>query len=198
MSSSLAIADIRQALTRRLFPSITTWNRLEARPRTTSFDRALRAEVRDALWMLTKQWQMGEFRGSDAGSPVFAKLQMATTRLTKYRADAQPPQPLAYDMPLAAKVERRPIPLILGGRPIAFDLRLAMGRQWLALIRGIADYRQAFIDAYPIAAPDPARKEDAAICAHPDVWQTLAAIAGRAMDGGLLYLHEGERGEPRL
>ena len=23
--------------------------------------------------MLTKQWQMGEFRGSDAGSPVFAK-----------------------------------------------------------------------------------------------------------------------------
>ena len=38
------------------------------------------------LWMLTKQWQMGEFRGSDAGSPVFAKLLLATTRLTKYRA----------------------------------------------------------------------------------------------------------------
>jgi hypothetical protein len=189
MPSSLPIADIRQALTRRLFPSITTWNRLEARPRTTSFDRALRAEVRDALWMLTKQWQMGEFSGSDAGSPVFAKLQMATTRLTKYRADAQPAQPLAYDMPLEPKVERRPIPLVLGGRPIAFDLRLAMGRQWLALIRGIADYRQAFIDAYPIAAPDPTSKEDAAVCAHPDVWQTLAAIAGRAMDGGLLYLH---------
>jgi hypothetical protein len=189
MSSSLAIADVRQALTRRLFPSITTWNRLEARPRTTSFDRALRAEVRDALWMLTKQWQMGEFRGSDAGSPVFAKLQLATTRLTKYRADARPAQLLAYDMPLETKVERRPIPLVLGGRPIAFDLRLAMGRQWLALIRGIADYRQAFIDAYPIAAPDPTRKEDAAICSHPDVWQTLAAVAGRAMDGGALYLH---------
>jgi hypothetical protein len=64
-----------------------------------------------------------------------------------------------------------------------------MGRQWLALTSGIGPYRQAFIDAYPIAAPDPTRKEDAAICAHPEVWQTVAAIAGRAMDGGLLYLH---------
>ena len=188
MPSSLPIADIRQALARRMFPSITTWNRLEARPRTINFDRALRAEVRDALWMLTKQWQMGEFRGSDAGSPVFAKLQTATTRLTKYRPDAQATQAFQYDVPMEAKVEHRPIPLVLGGQPIAFDLRLAMGRQWLMLTSGIG-YRQAFIDAYSISAPDPARKEDAAICANQQVWQTQAAVAGRAMDGGRLYLH---------
>ena len=35
---------------------------------TMSFDRALRVEVRDALWMLTRQWQTGEFQGEDAGS----------------------------------------------------------------------------------------------------------------------------------
>ena len=74
MPSQLAIGEIRAALNQRRFPSITTWNRLEARPRSQNFERALRAEIRDALWMLTKQWQMGEFRGSDAGSPVFAKL----------------------------------------------------------------------------------------------------------------------------
>jgi hypothetical protein len=189
MASSFHVADIRAALARRLFPSITTWNRLEARPRTISFDRALRAEIRDALWMLTKQWQMGEFRGSDAGSPVFAKLKIDTTRLTKYRPDAQPPQSFENAVPLEAKVERRPIPLLIGGRPVAFDLRLAMGRQWLALTSGIGTYRQAFIDAYAITAPDPTRKEDAYICAHPEVWQTMAAVAGRAMDGALLYLH---------
>lgn len=189
MASSLAISDMRLALARRMFPSITTWNRLEARPRTTSFDGALRAEVRDALWMLTKQWQMGEFRGSDAGSPTFAKLLMDTTRLTKFQPDAQPTQLFEYGLPFEAKVEHRPIALTSGGRPIAFDLRLAMGRQWLALIQGIGDYRQAFIDAYPITAPDPTRPEDADRCAHPDVWQTFAAIAGRAMDGGALYLH---------
>jgi hypothetical protein len=188
MPSALAITDIRQALSRRSFPSITTWNRLEARPRTTSFDRALRAEVRDPLWMLTKQWQMGEFRGSDAGSPVFAKLQMATTRLTKYRPDAHGTQPLGDDLPLNAKVEHRPVPLLLAGGLIASDLRLAMGRYWLKLTDDLG-YRHGFIAAYPIAAPDPTRKEDAALCANPLVWQMLAAVAGRAMDGGLLYLH---------
>ena len=90
MTSSRPVGDIREAITARRFPTAMTWNRLEARPRTTSLDRALRAEVRDPLWMLTKQWQMGEFRGSDAGSPVFAKLQMDTTRLTKYRPATRP------------------------------------------------------------------------------------------------------------
>jgi hypothetical protein len=188
MSSALPITDIRQAMAGRLFPSITTWNRLEPRPRTTSFDRALRAEVRDPLWMLTKQWQMGEFEGIDAGSPVFAKLQMATTRLTKYRPDAHATQLLGDDLPFNAKIEHRPVPLLLAGGPIAFDLRLAMGRYWLKLTDDLG-YHDGFITAYPIAAPDPTRKEDAALCANPLVWQMLAAVAGRAVDGGLLYLH---------
>ena len=87
----------------RDFPTITTWNRLEARPRTQKFDRALQAEIRDALWMLTKQWQMGEFRGSDAGSPVFAKVLLPTTRLTKYRPAGGAAQLLDATMPLEPK-----------------------------------------------------------------------------------------------
>jgi hypothetical protein len=131
---------------------------------------------------------MGEFRGSDAGSPVFAKLKIDTTRLTKYRPDAHPTQPFAYGLPFETKVEHRPVAFTLAGRPIAFDLRLAMGRYWLALIAPVG-FRQAFIDAYPIAAPDPTQAANANICAHPEVWQTFAAIAGRAMDGGALYQH---------
>jgi hypothetical protein len=189
MPSSFKVANIFEALTRREFPTVTVYNRLEGRPRTRSFQRALQAEVRDALWMLTKQWQMGEFRGSDAGSPVFAKVQIDTTRLTKYRPDAQVAQLFEYDVPLEGKVERRPVPLVSGGHAVALDVRLLMGRQWLALIDGIGDYRQAFIDAYPIVAPDPTKKEDADRCAHPEVWQMFMAVAGRAMDGDALYAH---------
>src|SRR5438034_6946418 len=115
MSSARQVVDIRSALEQRLFPSITVWNRLEGRPRTRSFDRALRAEVRDALWMLTKQWQMGEFRGSDAGSPVFAKLHLETTRLTKYRPDDRTARAFRYDEPVELTVERRPVPLTAHG-----------------------------------------------------------------------------------
>ena len=60
MADRFAIA--RHAATRcasAAFPTVTLWNRLEGRPRTRGFDRALRAEVRDALWMLTRQWQIG-------------------------------------------------------------------------------------------------------------------------------------------
>lgn len=54
--------------------SITYWNRLEPRPRSADIDRALTAEVRDPLWMLTRQWQVGEFQGEDAASPVSVEL----------------------------------------------------------------------------------------------------------------------------
>src|SRR5664279_5606834 len=109
MPSARPVADITAVLAKREIPTITTWNRLEGRPRTLAFERALQAEVRDALWMFTKQWQMGEFRGSDAGSPVFAKLQLGTTRLTKYQPAGLAVQLFENDEPLEAKVERRAV-----------------------------------------------------------------------------------------
>lgn len=189
MPSAIRIAHLQAAIEERLQPTVTMWNRVEGRPRTQSFDRALRAEVRDALWMLTKQWQMGEFRGSDAGSPVFAKLQVDTTRLTKYRPGAGATERFDEEVPLEAKVERRHLPLQIRRRLASLDLRLAMGREWLALIEGIGAHRQAFVDAYRIEAPDPSSGADAEIVANPQAWELFAAVAGREMDGGSLYEH---------
>jgi hypothetical protein len=186
MPSQLAIGDIKPALEQRRFPAITTWNRLEARPRSQNFERALQAEVRDALWMLTKQWQMGEFRGSDAGSPVFARLLLATTRLTKYRPAGGAAQLFDSSIPLETKVERRPVPLHRQQRILALDLRLVMARQWFALTADVADYRDAFKAAYPIAKPDPTQSQDVDVCSHPEAWETFQALAGRAMDGSAL------------
>jgi hypothetical protein len=187
MPSSHSVGDIRHALAARLYPSVTTWDRLEARPRTIAFDRALKAEVRDPLWMLTKQWQMGEFRGSDAGSPIYAKLMIDTTRMTKYQPDGQAAQAFDHTVPVEATVEQRPIPLSAAGRPASLDLSLVMGRQWLAMTSGIGTYRQDFIQAYPITTPDRADKQDADRCAQTEVWQLFSAVAGHAMDGGALY-----------
>lgn len=191
MPSSIKVGNVQDALQRRLFPSVTMWNRLEGRPRTTSFDEALQAEVRDALWMITKQWQMGETRGSDAGSPVFAKIQIDATRLTKYQPDAGAAQLFELSVPMEAKVETRPLPLVVGGRAVSFDTRLLMGRYWLKLIAPVGDYAQPYITAaaYAIPAPDPTQAADADRCASPEVWQFFSALAGRAMDGGALYLY---------
>lgn len=196
MTTRYTINNIRDALVSRRFPTVTSWNRLEGRPRTANFDRALKAEVRDALWMLTKQWQMGEFQGDDAGSPIFAKLHLDTTRLTKYQADRHPVNTFETAIPLEAKVEHRPIPFELGGQKISLDLRLLMGRQWLKLARSVGNFNQAYIDRYPITVPNPSLKKDAPLCAHQEVWQTFSAVAGRRMDGYSLYNYLKEPANP--
>ena len=60
-------------------PLVRGWNRLEGRPRSADFERSLRAEVRDPLWFLTRQWQYGEFEGEDAGSPIEVSFMRLTT-----------------------------------------------------------------------------------------------------------------------
>ena len=47
--ASYHVENIREALLQKKFPTSLMWNRLEGRPRTHNFDRAMRAEVRDAL-----------------------------------------------------------------------------------------------------------------------------------------------------
>src|SRR5688572_9738727 len=110
MNKYVAIENITEELSLKRLVGITLWNRLEARPRTTNFNRALKAEVRDPLWMLTKQWQLGEFLGDDAGSPVFAKMYMGKTKLTKYVPADGSVQPFDESVPLEAKVENRKLP----------------------------------------------------------------------------------------
>jgi hypothetical protein len=90
-------------------PVVIGWNRLEARPRTADYDRALRAEVRDALWFLTRQWQFGEFAGEDAGSPVEARTSVRTDPLQHYAVDRA--KAIAYGpaTPLETRVEQEAV-----------------------------------------------------------------------------------------
>src|SRR4051812_36785281 len=116
------------ALETRALPAITRWERVEGIPRAHDLARALRAEVRDPLWMLARQWQMGEFIGDDAGSPVFAKLHLKTTQLTTYTPRESPEQAFDDTVPLESRVEQRPVAFMAGTQPLSLDLRLLMGR----------------------------------------------------------------------
>lgn len=188
MNKYVAIEDLQQVFREKIFPTVTLWNRLEARPRANDFDKALKAEVRDPLWMLTKQWQMGEFRGDDAGSPAFAKIQMATTQLTKYQANENAVQSFDNDMPLEAKVEQKKIPFHQSGEKVSVDIRLLMGRQWLKMIdAGFAGQKNEYIKKYYFDIPDPENKNDATITAHREAWQLMTAVAKRSMDGYAFY-----------
>ena len=111
MDKQLFIKELTNAIDFKIFPTVKLWNRLEARPRTDNFDRALKAEVRDALWMLTRQWQMGEFAGDDAGAPILAKVHLTTTKLTKYKVKNNPVEKFDNKVPFETTVEKQPVHL---------------------------------------------------------------------------------------
>lgn len=189
MDSRFNPVNIEQALVEKRYPTVVMWNRLEGRPRTHHFDTALKAEVRDALWMLTKQWQMGEFKADDAGSPVLAKVHISTSHLNKYQAADQPEQNFEGHIPLEVKAEQKKIPFTRDGKDISVDIRLQMGRYWVKLLKkeGL-DFRVAYTSQYPFLLPENTRANDY-IYAHQEIWQQYAAISGRCMDGYKMYQH---------
>src|SRR5829696_8220793 len=123
------------------------WNRLEGRPRKADFGRSLRAEVRDPLWMLTRQWQFGEFKGEDAGSAVKARVQLNTSKIDRYAVKSENRDAtggeqflnaVPYDQrfPLEIEVEREPV-LRTAPEPDTSELSLRsqMGRHWMRLLK---------------------------------------------------------------
>jgi hypothetical protein len=184
------LIDPAEALLLRLFPTVVQWNRLEGQPRTHEMGRALAAEVRDALWMVTRQWQMGELDADDAGSPIGATIHVASNRLAKVQAGTAAPE--AYDprVPLEARAEMRPIALVRGTEKLHLDLRLELGRRFARMLarEGLAAYEPAYRARYAFAVP-PEDRAGAGAHAHPEVLQLLSALAGRALDGGDLLIH---------
>jgi hypothetical protein len=105
-------------------PSVTIWNRLEPASRPTDISIGLEARIHDPLWLLGRQWQMQEFAGQDAGSPVSAAIAVDAYELTRYFGAGVAPdgvmggKPLNNrTMPLEALAEREP--------PAALPWRLA-------------------------------------------------------------------------
>jgi hypothetical protein len=118
---------------------IKGWNRLEGRPRAVNFERALRAEVRDPLWFLTRQWQFGEFTGDDAASPVDVRTRMGSAPFARYTPGTA--AAVAYDagVPLETRVEAERIPadLVTHVQVTRYFFGLVAGQARAALLRSV-------------------------------------------------------------
>lgn len=191
---------LKQLLLSNAFrPAITMWNRLEGRARQEDFSRSLRAEVRDPLWMLTRQWQLGEFKGSDGGSAAKARVQIDAARLDRFAVraraadsgESQPAVPYDQSTPLEVQVERET--LWQTASPTADEylaLRAQMGRHWLSLLRaaGQQSVRGIFVDEYGFhdvesTGTDAQRLEAGHVQSDALAWQTLTAVLRRLPDG---------------
>ncbi len=175
---------------------LRVWNRLEPRTRKVEFDAALTASVHDPMWMLARQWQLGEFKGEDTGSAVFATLARRVTPVSAVAVGSGPPEAEDLSLPVEARVERLPVPF----PPL---VRAQAGRRFLATMAEtaaeqppatpfvLADHRGWFAAAFPIPAPAVPDEEDLAgrARARADARsrRVAAALAGRAVDGVELF-----------
>lgn len=67
-------------------PSITTWNHLATGISASNIDLGLEARIHDPMWMLARQYQLGEFYGEDAGSPISVQAKLDIAPVSRYQA----------------------------------------------------------------------------------------------------------------
>lgn len=166
-------------------PSITSWTRLEPRSRTAGLERGLQACIYDPLWLLTRQWQMGEFLAEDAGMPVSARLRADTAQPTRYHpgpigAEDVEGRPYDAQTPLEAVVEREG--LTAGGASFHPGRAVEAGLHFLRLlgVHNVDQYGDAYREAYAL---------DVSTDANIDAGgaRYLRVVNGRAVDGRRLY-----------
>ena len=135
--------------------SITTWSRLEPDTQTgqpaLDLDEGVAARLADPLWLLGRQWQMGELTGEDAASPVTARITASSFAIDSIQTPAGSSSYSAATVAAEAQVEHD------GGAPdrrtrasggVSFIERLLEG--------GFPSYRATALQKYPLdpAAPD--------------------------------------------
>lgn len=152
--------------------SITSWNRLEPIPRTGDLAVSLAAAIADPLWLLARQWQMLEFAGEDAASPVIVHVTASESTLGEVVLDGTRVPLDDRRAPLEMLVEAEPFDIAGHER-----LRVDTGMHLLRLLasRGRSDARAAFAEGF-VFEPT-----------HGDVGRAGTAFrliaAGRAVDG---------------
>jgi hypothetical protein len=154
--------------------SATIWNRIEPRARSGGLAGGLAARVHDPLWLLARQWQMGEFAGRDAGSPLTAQVHWTTAAFDRFASGSAAPQPLTANTPIEMLIERE----FVRPQQAAGDLLQAAesGLQFLRLLdaANLSRLRPAYIQQYPLAAP---------ANAGSDALGFASVVAGRALNG---------------
>jgi len=125
------------------------WNRLEPRPRSTDFNKALTASIHDPLFFLAKQWLFGEFKGEDTGSAVMAKVSLKSNPVSRFNLPGQAPVGYNNSIPLEARIEAEPVPL-------DYSIQTKITAIWKKILKAKnlpATVFQAFLEVFPFSFP---------------------------------------------
>jgi hypothetical protein len=182
--------------------SITSWTRLEPQCAGADIGASSSARVFDPLWLMTRQWQVGEFQGEDTGSPVQARVRATNAALTRCylgelsKANTSAP---VYDPargPLEMMVERRRMRAAGVNDSRMLTLSMDAGLHFLRMVELNATtqkYRPAFLTTYAMQPPTPSNAvvDDASA-------RLIQTMVGRAPDARRLAAAFRHPGTPQI
>lgn len=122
---------------------------IESRTRKMDVTEALRFRIHDPLWMLTRQWQLGEFRGNDAGTAMSVRCHVASTPISGYgmgNNSAYLASGLSNDTPIEPVVEQvnRVITPLVRVESAAYFCTLFKGLPQAEFNAIIAEFRKVY------------------------------------------------------
>lgn len=130
---------------------MTSWTRVEA-IRASAMVGGVEARVADSLWMLARQWQVGEFVGDDAAQPAAIRVRTEWDRLTTISHGGRT-ELLRHDRPLEQVVEAAPL-AVSGASLLANAARLGRLLRRELVAAGAAEAVGALHRVFRLHVPD--------------------------------------------
>jgi hypothetical protein len=106
-----------------------SFQRLEPRSYNNDPSMGIKASVYDPLWMLTRQWQLGEFEGEDSGSPVTVDLKNEQGEISHVLKNDGSISNYDASMPLEVFVERTRLEVATSNAQGDTEFRLDLNMQ---------------------------------------------------------------------
>lgn len=152
--------------------------RLEGRSRDGDNTTGLEMRTADPLWMLGRQWQFGEFKGEDNGSPIGASANYRKEKINLYSFLNSDNKKEIGNIPLEARVEA------VENKPTDLRSKVRIGQKYEELIKAhfSASESETFINhlktEFPLKLEGKADQKSKSF---------FNLMAGKVIDGGSLW-----------
>lgn len=174
------------------------WQRVESSTIDPAVVDGLAARIADPLWLLARQWQVGEFRGEDAANPLLVRLRAQSVEVDEWRPGpsdgdgALRPTDAGQATPLEALVEAEPV----AGQPGSVRLGAEAAHLLVGMLRTelaapvLTSVVAGLRTRYPITLPNSRDRRDragerrlAVLAAHSfDALALASELAGLMAD----------------
>lgn len=171
------------------------WVRLEPQSASGDPTPGIEARVHDPLWSIARQWQLAEFEGEDAGTPITVEVSTRTIPVTAWQSGdaSQERAPVRLDplLPLDAFVEKESTAV----ERLGLRERAEAGAYLVELLEDAGlDARAGLVEACPLDV-GPVPEDAAAIPQQAAVPRYLEVLAAAVPDG-MKAAEQLEAGDP--